>query len=50
MKGDTATASEGEAVIHQLETAQTPDALAQTQPALSKLIEHVGKTFAPASR
>ena len=49
-KGDTATAKEGEAVIHQLETAQTADALAQTQPALSKLIEHSGKTFEPASR
>ena len=50
MKGDPATAREGEAVIHQLELAQTPDAFAQIQPALSKLIEHIGKTFDRASR
>ena len=50
MKGDHATAREGETVVHQLETAQTPEALAQIQPALSKLIERIGKTFDPASR
>ena len=49
-KGDTATLREGEAVIHQLELAQTPDALAQTQAPLSKLIEHVRKTFDPVRR
>ena len=50
MKGDTATAREGEAAIQQLELAQTPDAFAQTQSALSELIEHIGATFRSASR
>ena len=44
-KGDTATAREGEAVIHQLELAQTPDAFAQIQSPLSKLIEHIRQTL-----
>ena len=49
-KGDPAAAREGEDVIHQLELAQTPEAFAQVQPSLSRLIERVGKTFDPASR